>query len=141
MCRMAIVIFFIFSESKFYALYNGENNFQIRGLVAELHVFLNMVVRHSALLGKLALNVEDFYVKTIEWGLNHVFDHETRENGLLPCYGLKINDFLSSYSQNLRIDIFTPLQQIPCYCKSRLGTSQLISWWRVTHVLQRASRT
>ena len=30
---------FIFSESKFYALYNGENHFQIRGLVAELHVF------------------------------------------------------------------------------------------------------
>ena len=30
---------FIFSESKFYASYNGENHFQIRGLVAELHVF------------------------------------------------------------------------------------------------------
>ena len=30
---------FIFSESKFYAIYNGENHFQIRGLVAELHVF------------------------------------------------------------------------------------------------------
>ena len=29
----------IFSESKFYALYNGENHFQIRGLVAELPVF------------------------------------------------------------------------------------------------------
>ena len=29
----------IFSESKFYAIYNGENHFQIRGLVAELHVF------------------------------------------------------------------------------------------------------
>ena len=27
-------------------------------------MFLNMVVRNSALLGKLALNVEDFYVKT-----------------------------------------------------------------------------
>ena len=27
---------FIFSESKFYALYSGENHFQIRGLVAEL---------------------------------------------------------------------------------------------------------
>ena len=33
------------------------------------YMFLNMVVRHSALLGKLALNVEDFYVKTIAWGL------------------------------------------------------------------------
>ena len=30
---------FIFSESKFYAIYNGENHFQIRGLLAELHAF------------------------------------------------------------------------------------------------------
>ena len=30
---------FIFSKSKFYAIYNGENHFQIRGLVAELHGF------------------------------------------------------------------------------------------------------
>ena len=30
---------FFFSESEFYAIYNGENHFQIRGLVAELHVF------------------------------------------------------------------------------------------------------
>ena len=29
----------IFSESKFYAFYNGENHFQIRALVAEQHVF------------------------------------------------------------------------------------------------------
>ena len=29
---------FTFSESKFYAIYNGENLFQIRGLVTELHV-------------------------------------------------------------------------------------------------------
>ena len=29
----------IFSESKFYALYNGENHFQISELVAELYVF------------------------------------------------------------------------------------------------------
>ena len=29
----------IFSESKLYALHNGENHFQIRELVAELHVF------------------------------------------------------------------------------------------------------
>ena len=27
-----------FSESKFYAIYNGEDHFQITGLVAELHV-------------------------------------------------------------------------------------------------------
>ena len=31
------------------------------------YMFLNMVVQHMALLGKLALNVEDFYVKTIGW--------------------------------------------------------------------------
>ena len=30
---------FIFSESKFYAFYNGENHFQIKELVAELHAF------------------------------------------------------------------------------------------------------
>ena len=31
--------FFIFSESKTDAIYNGENHFQIRGLAAELHAF------------------------------------------------------------------------------------------------------
>ena len=30
---------FIFSESEFFAVYNGENHFQIGGLVAELPVF------------------------------------------------------------------------------------------------------
>ena len=29
----------IFSENRFYALYNGESHFQIIELVAELHVF------------------------------------------------------------------------------------------------------
>ena len=44
------------------------------------YMFLNMVVRHSALLRKHALNVEDLYVETIGWGLkNHDFDHETRK--------------------------------------------------------------
>ena len=64
MRQMAVFVFLFFSERKFYAICSGENHFQIRGLVAELHV-LNKVVRHSALMGKLALNVEDFYVKTI----------------------------------------------------------------------------
>ena len=32
-----------------------------------------MVVRHLALLRKLALNVEDFYVKTIGWGYKIMF--------------------------------------------------------------------
>ena len=31
------------------------------------YMLLNMVVRHSTLFGQLALNVEDFYVKTIGW--------------------------------------------------------------------------
>ena len=30
---------FIVSESKFYAIQTGENHFQSKGLVAELHVF------------------------------------------------------------------------------------------------------
>ena len=34
--------------------------------MAELQV-LNMVVRHSSLLTKLALNVEDFFVETTGW--------------------------------------------------------------------------
>ena len=29
---------FLFFERKFYAIYNDENHFQIRGLVAKLHV-------------------------------------------------------------------------------------------------------
>ena len=53
---------FILSESKFYAFYNGENHFQIRGLVAELHVF-EYGGTTSAFLRKRALNVEDFYAK------------------------------------------------------------------------------
>ena len=65
-------------------------------------MLLNMVARLSALLRKLALNVEDLFVKTVGWGLKyHVFDHETRKRGLFPCYRLKMNDFLSSYNQNL----------------------------------------
>ena len=58
---------FIFSRSKFYAIRNGEKHFEIRGLMAELHV-LEYGGTTLGLLGKLALNVEDFYVKTIGWG-------------------------------------------------------------------------
>ena len=58
----------IFSESKFFAIYNGETHFKIRGLVAQLYVFEYVFrVRHLALLRKRALNVEDFYVKTVGW--------------------------------------------------------------------------
>ena len=99
---------FILSESKFFAIYNGENHFQTRGLVAELHVF-EFGGTTFGTLGKFALNVEDFHVKTIGWVLqNHVFDHESRRSALFPCYRLQINDFLSSYNQNLKIDISHP---------------------------------
>ena len=37
--RWPFSCFFLFSENKFYVIYNGENHFQIRVLVAELHVF------------------------------------------------------------------------------------------------------
>ena len=40
---------FIFSESKFYAIYNGETHFQIRGLVAELHVFEYGSTKHGTI--------------------------------------------------------------------------------------------
>ena len=39
MCQMAIFTFFVFSESKIDSIYNVENYFQIRGLVAEIHAF------------------------------------------------------------------------------------------------------
>ena len=57
---------FILSESKFYANFNGENRFRIRGLVAEPHVF-EYGGTTFATFEKVALNVEDFYVKTIGW--------------------------------------------------------------------------
>ena len=37
---------FIFSESKFFAIYNGENHFQIR-TSGRSYMFLNMAVRHK----------------------------------------------------------------------------------------------
>ena len=49
----------MFSESKFYGLYNRENHFHIRELVAELHIFeYGGTTFHT--FEKLALNVEDF---------------------------------------------------------------------------------
>ena len=57
------------------------------------------------------------------------------KDGKVGYFMLQTKDFLSSYNQNLKIDIFTPLQQISCYCKSRLGTLRLISWWRVTNIM------
>ena len=44
------VFFFRVSESQFCALYNGENHFQIRELVAELHAFEYGGTAHGTLL-------------------------------------------------------------------------------------------
>ena len=63
-------VFYIVSERKFYAFYNGENHFQIRGLVAELHVSKHGCTTFRT-FGK-TLHVEDFYVKTIGWGLKKI---------------------------------------------------------------------
>ena len=52
---------------------------------------------------------------------NHVFDHETRKSGLFPCYRLKINYFLSSYNQNLKMDIFTPCSKFLAAAKVGLA--------------------
>ena len=59
-----LFVFFLF----FVFFGNGETRFLISGLVAELHVFEYGGTTFEALLGKLALNAEDFYVKTIGWG-------------------------------------------------------------------------
>ena len=129
MYQMAIFMFLCFLKVNSMLYTIGEKHFQIRGLMAELQVF-----EHSGLLRILALNIEAIKCFNNRVGLqNHVFDHEIRKSGLFPCYKPNINDFLSSYNQNLKINIFTPLQQIPCYCKSGLGTLRLISWWRVTN--------
>ena len=52
---------------------------------------------------------------------NHVFDHETWKSGLFPCYRLKINDFLISHNQNLKINIFTPQCKFPATAKVGLA--------------------
>ena len=57
----------IYSESKFYDIYNGENHFQVRGQVAELHVFEYGGTTFGT-FEKIALNVEDFYAKTMGQG-------------------------------------------------------------------------
>ena len=59
------VLYFLKVNSMLYTMV--KNIFKSEDLWPS-YMFLNMVVRHSALLGKLALNVEDFYVKTIGCG-------------------------------------------------------------------------
>ena len=66
MCEDGHFYVFIFSESKFYVIYNGEKHFQIRGLVAELHVSEKGGTTFGS-FGK-SLNAEDFYAETIGRG-------------------------------------------------------------------------
>ena len=84
---------FTFSESGIFSLYNGENHFQIRELVAELRV-IEYVVRHMSLLRKLAVDIEYFYVNSFVWSSKSCYyDHKKQESVFFPCYRLKINDF------------------------------------------------
>ena len=73
-------------------------------------------------MGKLALNVEDFCVKTIG-GISreHVFDHETRKSRLFPCYRLKINDFLSSFAKISKSIVSHPYGKILATAKVGLA--------------------
>ena len=64
---------FIFSERTFYAIYNGETLFQIRRLVAELHGFEHGGTTFDTFEKTFSLNVGDFYVKTVRWGLKIIF--------------------------------------------------------------------
>ena len=80
----------IISESKLYAIYNGENHFQIRGLVAELHVFEYGDMTFGT-FGKTCFKCSRLLCLNNRVGLkHHVFDHETRKSRLFPCYKLKI---------------------------------------------------
>ena len=67
MCQMVIFMFLNFLKvnsmlfTMVKTILKSENYWQS-------YMFLNIVVLHSALLRKLALNVEGFYVKAIGWG-------------------------------------------------------------------------
>ena len=66
-------------------------------------MFLNMVVRHSALLRKLALNVEHFYVKTIGVGLKIMLLTMKQEKWAISMLQTKYERFpkqLQTKSQN-----------------------------------------
>ena len=89
MRQMAIFMFFVFSESKFYAIYNGENHFQIRGLMAKLHVFEYGATTFGT-FWKTCFKCGRLLGYNNRVGLkNQVFDHETRKSGLFPCYRQK----------------------------------------------------
>ena len=64
MCQMAIFIPFYFLKVNFMLFTMVKTIFKSEDWWPS-YMFLNMMVRHSALLRKLALNIEDFYAKTI----------------------------------------------------------------------------
>ena len=66
MCQMAIFMFPYFLEVNFMLFTMVKTIFKSEDKWPS-YMFLNMVIQHLALLRKLALNVEDFYVKTIGW--------------------------------------------------------------------------
>ena len=66
MCRIVIFMFLYFLKVNSVLFTMVKTIFKSEDLWLS-YTLLNMVVRHSALLGKLDLNAEDFYVKTIGW--------------------------------------------------------------------------
>ena len=67
MCHMAIFVFLYFRKVTSMLFTMAKTIFKSEDLWPS-YMFLNMVVRYPAFLRKLALNVEDFHVKTIGWG-------------------------------------------------------------------------
>ena len=67
MCQMAIFTFLYFLKVNSMLFSIVKTIFKSDDSCPS-YMFLNMMVRYLALLRKLALNVEDFCVKTIGWG-------------------------------------------------------------------------
>ena len=67
MCQMAIFMFLYFLKVNSVLFTMAKTVFKSEDLWPS-YMILNMVVRHSALLGKLAIIIEVFYAKTIGWG-------------------------------------------------------------------------
>ena len=67
MYQVAIFVFLYFLKTNSMLFTMVKNIFKSKHKWPS-YMFLNMVVRHLAVWGKLALNVEDFSVKTIGWG-------------------------------------------------------------------------
>ena len=109
MCQMAIFIFlhFLKVNSMLFTMVETISK------VAELHVF----GYGGTTFGTFEKTC--FLCESKRVGLKtHVFDHETLKSGLFPCYRLKINDFLSSYNQNLKSTFSHP-------CSKFLATAKV----------------